>query len=138
MASIQKAKASPLQTQRVYYSDFKTSFDFQKGDLITLTNDDSVRQSLRNIFLTNSGDRLFSAMDSGMRALLFEPISSVTEAIIENKVRLAIQNYEPRVKILDLRINGSEEDDAYLITLTVSIINTNESVSMDFILSRVR
>lgn len=58
-----------------YYSDFSTDFDIHPGkkDLTRVTNEDAVKRSIRNLIITNTGERLFQpALGADLSRLLFE------------------------------------------------------------------
>ena len=138
MAVVKRIKPTPKALQKEYYSDFSANFLFEKGDLVRITNEEALKQSLRNIFLTDEDERFFSTLGAGMKKLLFEPISPLTENLIETRVNLAIKNYEPRVQILETTVRGDEELNGYTISIKFSTINTNNPVVLNFILQRVR
>ena len=61
-----------------FFSDFFTDFSrhAQTGELNKKTNENAVKQSVRNLLLTNKGERLFQpTVGSNLKALLFENAS---------------------------------------------------------------
>ena len=62
-------------TKPVRYSDINTSFSSHPvtKDITAITNDESVKQSIRNLIYTNTGEILYnSKRGSNIRAMLFE------------------------------------------------------------------
>lgn len=108
-------------------------------DLIALENTDAVKNSIRNIVLTNRGERLFN-YDFGcdIRALLFENIEPSTESALKSLIETAITNFEPRAKLINTIVSGQPDLNAYTVTIVFSTINSAEPQVLDLILTRVR
>lgn len=128
--------------QRVIFSDIESSFKFNdttKYDLTSVVNEDSVKESIRNILFTNRGERFFNpSFGSDLKYILFELSSPATEKVLEDLITTAINNYEPRANVLDVTV--SSEDDQHLITATIifSVINREQPIVFDLILNRIR
>jgi len=140
MAIIQKKDAyfTPRRTTEKY-SDFLTSFDTSAGDIFKIINEDSVAQSIRNIVLTDRGERVMNPeYGCDIRALLFENFSPGTEQVIKNTVTDAINAYEPRAKILDVRITPLPDNNIVSVSIVFRVINTDTPRVVDLILTRVR
>ena len=128
--------------QRTIYSDFAGDFLFNattKNDIQSVTNEDSVKESIRNILFTNRGERFFNpSLGSDLKQILFEPASPATEKVLEDLITTAINNFEPRANVLDVSV--SSDDEQHLITATIifSIINKEQPIVFDIILNRIR
>jgi phage baseplate assembly protein W len=125
-----------------YFSDFNTNFSLTPvGDqLARVTNDKSIIQSLRNLIFTRPGERLFNPnFGCYLTDLLFEHNLPEVITIGEKYVRDAIEEYEPRVELLQVSISSSETNvhEAY-ITLRFRTINNEEPKTVTFLLKRVR
>jgi len=134
-------KITELQRKGIYYSDFTNSFSLnpitQKLDLIK--NADSVRNSLINLILTKNGERFYdSTIGSKINSLLFDLMDESTAVAIEQSIRTAIENHEPRVEIDDLNVIPDYDNNRYVINLNFFIINIPEIQSIEFVLERVR
>jgi len=108
-------------------------------DLGRVKNEQSIKQALKNIILTNLGERLFQPnIGSDVYASLFEP----NDIIMEENLRFAIQNairfHEPRVNLIEVRVTSFGEEDRVAINLIFSIINSIEVQSVNLFLRRVR
>lgn len=79
------------------YSDIEQS----NSQLKTLAEDiETVYQSIANILNTAITERFFNPeFGSELESILFEPMDSVTEAMIFRLVIEAIERWEPRVRI---------------------------------------
>lgn len=135
-------KFSLEQKKTEIYSDFLNSFEQNPltGALARVTNEDSVKQSLRNIILTNIGERFYdSNKGSKIKQSLFELYDPSTVEIIRIQLGEAISAYEPRAIIQDIRLQEDLERNGYYVTLIFSIINIpDQSFSLDLSIQRVR
>ena len=135
-------KFSLEQKKTEIYSDFLNSFEQNPltGALARVTNEDSVKQSLRNIILTNIGERFYdSNKGSKIKQSLFELYDPSTVEIIRIQLGEAISAYEPRAIIQDIRLQEDLERNGYYVTLIFSIINIpDQTFSLDLSIQRVR
>lgn len=125
-----------------YYSDFLNNFDKnpRTGFLARVTNEESVKQALKNLILTNRGERFQNPMfGSTVRASLFNPMDATTIIAIKESVTEAINMFEPRVELRDVIVIPYENDNHILIKIVFSIRNyISEDFTLDLIVSRVR
>lgn len=134
------ANPSPKQKQ-VFFSDFL--FDFKKNphtnDLVRVTNEQSVINSIKKILNTNHNEVPYNSLfGANISHYLFEPFSPTTEMEIKNEIKFAIENFEPRAELLDIVVNGKPDDNALEITLTVAIINNPAPITVSTTLVRIR
>ena len=119
------AQISPRQKQ-IYYSDFLSDFSTNPhtNDLIKVTNEQAVINSLKKILRTNHFEIPYNAFfGANIYRYLFEPFTPTTESEIKSNIEDAIQNFEPRAELIDVVVNGRPDDNALDITITFSIIN---------------
>lgn len=136
-ADLQTYKRKQLE----YYSDFLNDFSLNpiSGMLARVTNEESVKQSMKNIILTNIGERPFSNLGSKVRASLFEPIDVTSSDLIKSTIRQAIVNHEKRAKIIDIIVDPDEENQGYNIVIEYSIINIpDKTFVFSYFLKRIR
>jgi phage baseplate assembly protein W len=131
---------SPIQNI-VYFSDFL--FDFKKhpvtNDLILVSNEQSVMNSIKKILKTNHYEVPYNPMfGANISHYLFENFTPVTQHMMETDIRFAIKNWEPRVDILDLIVSGSPDENSINITMTFSMINNPNPVILTTTLFRIR
>ena len=76
----------------------------------------SIQQSLRNILMTSRGERRFNPSFGGdLQKTLFELIrdfdqpSVIGEINIREVIKLAIQNHEPRITLLNIKFDNWDE-----------------------------
>ena len=132
--------ATPL-TQRVVYSDFFTDFDKHpiRNTLLRKTNVDAVKQSLRNLLLTDRGERLFQPKVGGhIRAMLFENITSQTFITMQEHIKDVIEAHEPRADVIDVIVAQTFNDHEVQVTIVFRVVNIQEPVTLELLLERVR
>ncbi len=137
----QKQAFTPVRLKQELYSDFFTDFVSYETtkDVARLVNEDAVKSSIRNLLLTNRGDRLFNnSLGSDIRALLFENAGPATEQIVSDYVKKTIENYEPRVNVLDVVTNLEVDEHQAYVTIVFRIINNSEPVVLELVLNRIR
>ena len=126
---------------RKIYADIFNDLDKHPitDDLATRTNENAVKQSIRNLLLTDRGERLFQPnIGSDIRKMLFENITPQTIIVIEQMVRDTLEIYEPRANIIDIVVSANEDGNQINISIVFNVINRQEPVSIDVILDRVR
>lgn len=108
-------------------------------DLIRLRNEHAIKQSVRNLVLTNYGERLFQPnIGSSVNRSLFEPNDFILEDDIESSVRRTIEFNEPRVQLLNVEVLTTRDDNNIRINIVFAIINSTQTQSLEVILRRVR
>lgn len=141
MAVVKRSTLKETQKQNIYYSDLQTNLAIHpnKKDLTRTFNDDAVKRSIRNILLTNRGEKLMNPQfGSDIRSLLFENMTPVTESLLKDYVANAISNYEPRANIIAINVTALYDYDAYAITVVFSVINKKEPITLELLINRIR
>lgn len=126
---------------QIFYSDFNNSFgkNTSSGSLNRITNEDSVKQSLKNIILTNYGERLYqSTIGGNINLFLFQNIDNFTAGDMEQEITLTIRNHEPRVGDLAVNVIPYPERNEYKIIIEFVVINSKTTSSLDLTLKKVR
>lgn len=138
---VRKTKTTPQTAKPLVYSDFYSNFDLElvKKDLLSYKNEDSVKRSIRNILLTDKGERFFNpTFGSDIRKMLFENFSPSTEQVVADLIKTAIGNHEPRANVLDVNVSGNPDQNSMYINIVFSVINKAEPVTLELILNRIR
>jgi phage baseplate assembly protein W len=131
------------QTQKtpVFYSDFLNSFSVHPltNVLAMTTNQASVRQAIKNLVLTNLGDRPFeNQIGTNTRASMFEQDDLLTTDSLESNISYAIKNFEPRANLLGVQVTPNTDGNSLQIDIVFSLINNPTPVALQLVLQRVR
>jgi len=139
--AIAKDKFEKASTKFQVYSDFLNDLTPHPvvKDIVRYTNEAAVNRSIRNLLLTDRGERLYQPdIGSDIRQLLFEPMIASTRDLIRKFVQNTIASYEPRAKVLSVEVLAYEDKNAYAVTVTYMIINRQDPVQLTVTLDRVR
>jgi len=149
MARSDRFTLTPKKTE--VYADFLMNFDMNPytGFLGRVTNEDSVKQSLKSLVLTSQGERFYDAdKGSRVRDSLFDLLSQNDFEAVKIQLGELIRDYEPRCVPVDIRIRGQQQgitidqsfnENSINITIIFSIINIpDQTFSFDLAIERVR
>ncbi len=101
-------------------------FDGPTGINTTFTTKDTIKSNLINFILTGKRERVFNpSFGSGVRELLFQPITDDIIGQVVNLIRGGVENYLPTVDIQDLEVTLQPDNYSFNIYLSYTIINTN-------------
>ena len=126
------------------YSDFPTNFDSIPGTetLTVLTNENSVKSSVKNLILTILGERFFQpTIGSNIYKSLFELVDGNSLFAIENiknEIRRTIEANEPRAQLLDVKVMVDADTHEASVNIVFSVINRIDPIQLNVILKRVR
>jgi len=123
------------------YSDFLTNFNAHPntGALLKRSDEDSVKRAMRNLLLTDIGERMFQPnLGSNVNKYLFEDATEVTKNNLQESITNTLKNYEPRANILDVVVRLSDDQYSYMVDIYFTIINNPTVVVFNVQLDRVR
>lgn len=135
------AASNQISLKSEVYSDFRTDFAPHpvKGDLVLLKNEDAVTRAIRTLLLTNPYEKHWNpTYGAGLAAYLFEPISRITEQSIKTAIEYAIMNHEPRAQLHQVIVAALPDQNAYSASITFSVINLEQPITINQLLKRVR
>mgnify|MGYP000259084329 CR=1 FL=1 len=122
------------------YSDLDLSLRLHpiRKDVIPLRDDLAVRNSVKNLILTNFFERPFNANIGGnLRALLFEPADAITEMALEDNIKRVLRT-EPRIKTTFVEVVDDPDRYSYKITVKFLIKQFDEESQVEIVLKRLR
>ena len=130
-----------MPTYKKSYADL--SFDFtanpQTGDVATVKDAVSVKRGIKNVLLTAPFERLFQPeFGSGIKNILFEPMTPLTEQRLSDACRDAIDAWEKRASVIDITVISEEEYNRYRVAIKFSINNSLITEQVDVFLNRER
>jgi phage baseplate assembly protein W len=92
-------------------------------DLIGLKNETAISRSIRNLVFTLPGERFFNQnLGSRVSRQLFENMDAVSASIIEDEIRNTINNYEPRVRLINVEVTPNYDENEFNVTITYRIV----------------
>jgi phage baseplate assembly protein W len=123
------------------FSDFRLEFDIHpiRKDLILVTDEVAVIQSIRNLIMTNHFESPFQPEKGcNIRRQLFEPASTFIAADIARWIRETITNYEPRATVSRVSVSPTQNNQGYEVDIEVFIDTSATPTTVNFFLERIR
>jgi len=123
------------------YSDIFTDFSRHPvtGQLNKKTNAEAVKQSVRNLLLTDKYERPFRPeIGTNLRAMLFENMTPGIAIVVDEFIYDTINNYEPRAELIATNLSFMNDNNAVNIEIKFAIINSDDTVTLNLVLTRNR
>ena len=122
------------------YRDIDLTFAKKpSGEIYKKTDAAAVKQAVKNLLLTNRYEKPFQPEFGGdLNNLLFELVDNDTVYEIDGAIREAIKKYEPRARVRQVATNLQPDANSIGITITFQIVNTEEVVTLDTTITRLR
>ena len=106
-------------------------------DVSQVSNDNAIKQSLRNLVMTQPGEKLFQPqIGSGVRQLLFEPMDGFTADAIRDDILNTVGQHEPRITINNLAVVEQYDANQFNVTIDYNIVGQPLVETVSFILKR--
>ena len=121
------------------YVDMDMDFDKHPahGDLTQVKKSTAISRSLKNIIMTNPGERLFQPdIEGGLGPLLFEQFNDLTTSRIESKIRQAIGKFEPRADVQSINVIPNPKENAYQVNIVYIPDNDIRETTIEVYLER--
>lgn len=125
----------------IIYSDL--DFRYRKisstNDLLSVTNETAINQSLTSLFFTIKGERLCNPeYGTNLQNLLFEPLDTQTASRIISDLKFAINRWEgERLRLTELAITVNYDNASYELLLEYEILNTQKKGTISLTLEKV-
>lgn len=109
------------------------------GDLYIKKDAAAIKQAVKTLILTNHFEKPFDPFFGGnIRALLFELAYDDAAEEVQNNIIEAIEAYEPRATIEDLKVTVRPDTHALDVYLEFRVTNSDELVTFTTVVSRLR
>ncbi len=132
---------TPINKKITIYSDFRKDLGLSplSADIVILKNEDAVKDAIKNLLLTDRGERLMQpTLGGGLREMLFENITPAVHKILEERIKGTINLYEPRAELIDVAVSSAYDENTIEITIRFYVINQEQPITLDVILERIR
>jgi len=109
------------------------------GDIYKATDANAVRQSVKNLLMTEKGSMPFRPYyGAGLESILFSLSTDLDEDDIEERVRSTINNYEPRADLREVKVSIKPDYNSADITVIFGVVNTTKIVTLGLTIARAR
>lgn len=133
---------TPLSRKKAStYSDFHKDLTLSpvNFDLARKVDEESIKESMKNLILTDRGERLFQPnIGCGIRRILFENAGPETSILAKQLIKETIEAYEPRVNLIGVDVIFNIDLNNANIIITFNVINKEEPIVFNITLDRVR
>jgi phage baseplate assembly protein W len=132
----------PLERVSQGFKDISMTFQSNPltNDLIALKNESAIARSVRNIVFTLPGEKFFNEnFGSRISKSLFENVDQISASIISDEIRNSINNYEPRVILIDVQVNPDYDNGSFDVFIVYRITGIDvPPQQLQFILQSTR
>jgi phage baseplate assembly protein W len=116
-----------MPVERVSKSFRDVSMSFQVNpltyDIIALRNENAIARSVRNLVLTNKGERFFNNnLGSKVSAILFESLDEISASAVKDEIELTINLFEPRVNLQSVDVSSNYDLNELNVTIRYLIV----------------
>lgn len=113
---------------------FPPRFDHDGGGVGMVADEQDIEESLRILLGTQRGERLFHPKYGlDMHELVFEAMSTTMRTLLEERVKVGVLIYEPRVEPLTVKVHSQEPAGGELhIELEYRVRATNSRYNLVF------
>lgn len=123
------------------YADFRKDLAVSpvSNDISLLKDEDAVKDALKNLMLTDRGERLMQPnLGGGIKELLFENLTPATLTMIKDRVEECIKSYEPRAELVNVAVKSKIDDNFVAVNIEFYVRNVEQPITLDVILERTR
>ena len=132
----------PLERVSQGFRDISMTFQNNplNSDLIVLKNETAIARSIRNIVFTLPGEKFFNPnFGSRVSRSLFENIDEISASIINDEIRNSINNFEPRVSLIDVQTIPDFDNGAFDVIIIYRVVGVDiPAQQLEFVLQPTR
>lgn len=132
----------PLERVSQGFRDISMTFQSNplNSDLIALKNETAISRSIRNIVFTLPGEKFFNEnFGSRVSRSLFENVDEISASIIRDEIRNSINNYEPRVQLIEVQTIPDYDNGSFDVVINYRIIGADvPAQQLQFVLQPTR
>jgi phage baseplate assembly protein W len=131
----------PLDVVPTLFADLSLEFANHPStnDIRPITDLNAIRQSVKNLVLTNFGERPFQPeIGCNATALLFENADFFTASVMKTEIERVLHRNEPRIQNIVVQIFDDIERNAIKVDVGFQITESSIEQEVSFYLTRVR
>jgi phage baseplate assembly protein W len=99
---------------------------------------EAVKQSMIDILLTKVGEREYMPLyGSKIHTILMEKMNEITTIRLRDEIKVALENWEPRINITDVEIIKYPDQNFYEVFIYFDLLRLSESDVLNLQLNRV-
>ena len=132
---------TPVRKRTTLYADLHKDLTVNpiSEDLALKRDEEAVKESIKNLILTDRGERLMQPYIGGnIRAMLFENNTPVVSKMIQERIKTTIETYEPRASLLEVKVTSNIDSNSVKVDIYFYINNIIEPIELTVFLERTR
>lgn len=136
--ALKSIKGSSFKRSRSF-KDFSVGFSKNAltDDLSVVTNENSIKQAVKNLILTTPGEKPFQPLvGSSVNELLFEPLDGFTVDALRDEIINTIIQFEPRVQIQNVDVTPIYEGNKLNVSIEYKVVGMPIVETIEFVLQR--
>jgi len=116
-----------MPAERISKAFKDVSMSFQVSpltyDIIALKNETAIARSIRNLVLTDRGERFFNNdLGSRVNSILFESLDEISASSAKDEIENTINLFEPRVNLISVDVLPNYDDGELNVTIRYYIV----------------
>ena len=118
----------PVERVSRGFKDISMTFQANplNSDLIAIKNETAISRSVKNIVFTLPGEKYFNPnFGSQITQTLFENVDEITSSIIVDEITESINNYEPRVELINVEAFPDFDNNQFDVVIQYEIIGAD-------------
>jgi len=131
---------SLISSRGTDYKDIDLAFAAKPaGDVFKKTDAAAVKQAVKNLLLTNRGEKPFQPdFGANLNEVLFNLDTEFDPDFVQDLISEAIKNFEPRALVLSVSVSTDGDNNRLDATVEFQVVNTEEIVTTEVSLARLR
>ena len=111
----------------------------ETGDIFKKIDAAAVKQSVKNIIMTNHFEKPFNPLFGGnVSAQLFELADNDIREDLKDDIEEALLAYEPRARVQDVVINYQPDVNSISVRIEFQVVNLNQTEVIETTIARLR
>lgn len=136
-------KIKPAAKRRILYKDFPSSMKMNPvtNDISVITDEKAVAEAMRNLIMTNRGERLFQPnLGGNVQRFLFENNSNpaILKLLKEMITDTIVRSEGKRVELIDVEVYGDVDSHGIEVKILYYIRNSEEVQVVNILLERTK
>lgn len=131
--------ATQIKVRKTKFVDIDLNFGIHpiSSDISKRIDNNAISTSLRNLIMTKVYDRPFHPeISSQVADMLFENMTKSTMINLERSIQYVIQNFEPRVEVVQVNVDAQPDNNHLEIEIVYFIVGSVEVVTTKFYIER--
>ena len=131
---------SLISSRGTDYKDIDLAFAAKPaGDVFKKVDAAAVKQAVKNLLLTNRGEKPFQPdFGADLNEVLFNLDTEFDPDFVQDLIAEAIKNFEPRAFVLSVSVSTDGDNNRLDATVEFQVVNTEEIVTTEVSLARLR